>query len=186
MKLTLTRHLPRVSCTISAPVCIQTLSLHRSLILLNCSLNPNQLVLDPRYFPGFFTDEDCYASQIIEKSWVDDAEESLIETMDEFADSPATQGQPPPPSPVKRKAKSGFSGKFKFADPAILGRRSEATPSQRRSHRAEWAALKEEPTIGGEEDPWEWWRKNQLRFPTLARMARVYLAIPGKLFNYSY
>jgi len=44
---------------------------------------------------------------------------------------------------------------------------------------AEYEAYLIEPPIQLHEDPLVWWRTNRDRFPTIARLARKYLAIPA-------
>lgn len=39
-------------------------------------------------------------------------------------------------------------------------------------------AYLQEPTIAADENPLEWWRKHQLIYPTLAALAKAYLATP--------
>ena len=43
---------------------------------------------------------------------------------------------------------------------------------------AELKAYQEEKALEADADPLEWWKVHQTSFPTLASLARVYLAIP--------
>lgn len=134
-------------------------------------------MLDPRYFYGFFT-KGWAADYIFSRRWVDDCEESFIETLAQFITSPVDDTQPPPPSPVKTR-KRGVEREFTFADDALLTPPSRNTDPLGKAAVEEWKVLRTLPQIRGDGDPWQWWRENEARFPTLARMARIYLAIPG-------
>lgn len=79
-----------------------------------------------------------------------------------------------PQSPIKRTA---VSKNFSFADPAVLGPGGKPTSDALAT--AEVALYEAEPCISATQDPLLWWRANAARFPNLAEIARVYLAIPG-------
>jgi hypothetical protein len=58
-----------------------------------------------------------------------------------------------------------------------MGRRPEATRTQPTMEASETARYLCEPPVDLNTDPLHWWKLNELRFPTVARMARDYLAI---------
>jgi hypothetical protein len=58
-----------------------------------------------------------------------------------------------------------------------IGRRPEATRAQATMEGSETARYLCEPPVDLNTDPLHWWKLNEHRFPTVARMARDYLAI---------
>lgn len=127
------------------------------------------IVLDPRYKRAFFIE--APRDEIFSAEWVKECHEDLTTTfLVEYA-LPAARSQ----SPVKR---SGSSKVFSFGDPAVFAPAGQTT-FQAPSPDAEIKKYESEPCIAGQEDPLLWWKANASRFPALAEMARVYLAIPG-------
>lgn len=107
-------------------------------------------------------------------TWVSGCHSRLLTTLQrDFATDAAR-----PASPIKRR-----DPKYDFilADDDILG--PTGSSHARRSVQAEVDSYFAEGRIPGGESPLAWWNANKLRFPTLARMAKVYLAIPGTVFR---
>lgn len=127
------------------------------------------LVLDARYNRKFFTEQP--SAEFFDQNWVQDCHREFITTMrTDFATIPATLH-----SPVKVTAKSRRA--FTFADPRVMG--DHVSSRAREDPMAELQEYLEERRPHPDSNPLDWWKSHAKDYPTLARMARIYLAIPG-------
>ena len=132
------------------------------------------IVLDPRYKQAFFIK--APQDRIFQSEWVQQCHNELLDTLK----NDHTSYVAPLHSPVKR---SLTTKTFSFGDPAVFAP-DEGAASSAPSSPTEVTLYESEPCIGATHDPLLWWQANAFRFPTLAEMARIYLAIPGMSFSH--
>lgn len=71
---------------------------------------------------------------------------------------------------------------FAFGDPLVFAP-GEGALQLDAAGLAEVTLYESESCIQGTEDPLLWWKVNAPRFPGLAEMAHIYLAVPGKYMS---
>lgn len=140
-------------------------------------------MLDPSYNIPFFT-TGFAVKEVFDSRWVREAEEVFQETIDDYTPLSAQDDPLPPPSPVKSRVRrpAPASDDFTFANVKILGPLSSSVAPKvdPLDGHQQWANFKLEKQIGGNENPFEWWRRNESEYPILVHMAQFYLAIPGE------
>jgi hypothetical protein len=139
-------------------------------------------VLDPRYKDQLFKG---LMAKFFETAWVDACAEAMVETLTlDYADplpdllmaSTSTNGA----LNVDRSL-SQHAGGFSFANSSLLGSSKRSSPASE-DCAAQLRRYLGEDLLDPQGDILQWWKANEHRFPALARMAKVYLAIPGKCF----
>lgn len=138
------------------------------------TLTFSDIVLDPRYNILFFTTN--FGAEAFDQKWVREANAEFEETIKDFSPSSPDVDPPPPPSPVKSRLR-----RFGPANSRILGERAPRLQPFSNDGLQQYEEYKREERIDGGDNPFAWWRKHESKYPILARMARVYLAIPGAI-----
>lgn len=134
----------------------------------------NSIDLDMRFGRWFLTTG--VGAELFEPGWIKGCHQEFIDRAKRLFLNPIA----PPPPPILSQPR-GYSGGFSIANSNLLRPqgKTRAAPDtiydEIRRYEAE-----EVMESGG--DPLDWWKLNGSRFPTLARMARIFLAMPGKLF----
>lgn len=140
------------------------------------------VVLDPRYKDALFTGP---MSHYFDKNWLTQcaSEMEMILTL-EYSDTPPplVSSKTPPSALSVANPKHRFNGGFSFANRAVLGAPKKGAPATE-TPAAQVKKYLGEGIIDSEGDPLQWWKDNAYRFPALARMARVFLAIPGEILD---
>lgn len=135
-------------------------------------------VLDPRYKDTLFTVNSSIIEELFSEDWTSDCANALIESYEEFYDTPAQPSSfKAQPLRIEKPNVSAFDHAFKASVP----RRPGTTLGSSRSLHREVSEYLMEDTIEDSESPLTWWRNNASRFPRLATMARDFLCIPGTM-----
>ncbi|XP_077581162.1 E3 SUMO-protein ligase ZBED1-like [Stigmatopora nigra] len=93
----------------------------------------------------------------------------------EVPSPPAERPEPPgPPGPPAKKAKRSLSSYFKKA--------AAACQPDRASAELELDTYLRTADLDPEKDPLEWWRRHEVNFPWVARLAKKYLCVPATSF----
>ena len=115
--------------------------------------------IDPHYHQlKFLSDRQC--------SLVYGAVKEKVEVIHSQAETNVTENAEP--SPKKKKTESALS--FLPGDEPDIATAAGGEVVER---------FLREPTVINEENSLEWWRKTAERFPTLAKLTRRYLCVPG-------
>lgn len=124
------------------------------------------LALDPRFKTRPFE-----TSDVFDVGWASSCARQLQSTLEHhFTDSP-----PVIPTSATVIANPFFNGASAFLGPTSHSA-AETPDLQLRRYIAE-------PLAPMDCNPLDWWKLNAHRFPALAKMARIYLAIPGASFT---
>jgi hypothetical protein len=125
-------------------------------------------VLDPRYKLSIF---ESYAD-LFGKDWIDDCKKALVETLEKKYDVDnevvITASNVPSKRPASEMDDRDREMQAMLPDDDVTGVSAEE----------EFATYLAEAR--NKMDPLDWWRINVGQFPRLAKMARDFLAIPGK------
>lgn len=123
-------------------------------------------MLDPRFKRDLFETN----SELFSEDWVNDCHQSFVDEMNtRYTTTSKEAARPTAPTvlPVNPWL-------------AAIAASVSAVPTQAANdHNGELERFLVEPHALLTDDPLAWWRLNGPRFPTLSRMARNFLAIPG-------
>lgn len=109
---------------------------------------------------------------VFQSSWVNQCAAQMRSTLEiDFVDDSDLAD-----SRLERAADTSVNPFYRASD-AMLGPTTQTTTHEAPDSELRRYLLEDRAPISS--DPLEWWRLNAMRFPLVAKMAQVYLAIPG-------